>query len=352
MCNPRVIIAFLVAVSTARAAVTVQSWTLNTQAGDFVDGPGEMDATDSTVALPFNFTRTVQSDASSSISEYAFQTTPSGATFHFEFDHVRDGDGPPGGIGRGDFAYSAGSIAFTIAEAKYYDIDGFYDLMGQPNGMSLFVSLIRMPTQETIYDSEQSGAGVVDQHFIVGGLSGSNFNNLMGSPSGGLQSGSYLFSYQYTIRAVTSDSGASATGMLEFLITPEPGTFLPVFLAATAIALQRRTRRRRDRDMPILNHRSQHHESLSNRPLGLDPVPFLRHQMFSQMFNQLRLSSRLQPNQTAHLILPRASSAGALILCSSWTPREASVNCQTSGINCAVSFGSLKVDPEAICAWA
>jgi hypothetical protein len=222
----------------ADGAVTVESWWLSTQAGDFVDGPGEAEAVDNTVALPFHFTREVQSGASRSTSSYSFDVAMAEAIFHFDFDHVRDGDGPPGGIGRGDFAYSDGTLSFSLSEPMFYQIEGQYLLDGIPNGMSLFISLLRQPTQTVVFLSEQSGAGVTDQRFDVGGLDGTNFNNLSGNPSGVLTPGTYLFSYQYTIRAAVSDSGASATGWLSFGIVPEPTMVL--LLCAAALLLLRR----------------------------------------------------------------------------------------------------------------
>ena len=46
----------------ASGAIIIESWSFETSAGDFVDGPGEVVVYDSTVSLPFNFTRTVEGD--------------------------------------------------------------------------------------------------------------------------------------------------------------------------------------------------------------------------------------------------------------------------------------------------
>lgn len=218
-------------VSALGAVVDVDSWRLITRAGDFMDGPGEMEVAEEAAALPFEFTRTVQMGASSSTSTYSFARTPSGARFQFEFDQVRDGDKPA--ESRGDFARSSGHIYFRTTREMEYVIDGSYALAGMPNGMQLTVTLLDAPVQGIIYHSFQFPAGVPNQVFNVGGMDGGLSNELIGSTSGMLSPGEYLFSYVLTIGAATADNGASASGWLEFHIIPEPSAAVMAAAAVT-----------------------------------------------------------------------------------------------------------------------
>ncbi len=206
----------------AGSAVTMHSWGLVTSAGDFVDGPGETRKIDVGVGLPCNLMRAAGAGNSVNLSDYMFYEEFFGAVFRFEFFHVRDGDGPAGGYPIGDYAISWGRIEFAVTEPLGYQVDGMYSLMGM-NLISMHVSLTTAG-QDILFYNTQSSTGFADQVFYVGGQDGTDRNALVGESSGVLMPGQvYSFEYDYRIEASRDDSGASASGRLDFRITPEPG---------------------------------------------------------------------------------------------------------------------------------
>jgi hypothetical protein len=224
----------------ASAGVIVDSWGLVTRAGDFVDGPGDGVIVDDTVVLPFELTRIIEKGDSRSTSTYNFDSSTHALRFLFGYDHVRDGDGATESHPTGDYAISWGRIEFTVTEPLAYQIGGAYALHGE-NSILMRVFLTTS-TQEILFYNIQSSTTSPNQIFEVGGQNGTEQNVLKGDLSGILLPGvSYTFEYDNRITTSFDDSGASASGWLDFTITPEPAAGILTVLGALVLLRRRST---------------------------------------------------------------------------------------------------------------
>jgi hypothetical protein len=212
--------------------VVVDSWSLVTGAADYVgDNRFVNSVAETAVQLPFSHTTTRSYGQSICTNTYSFEVSEAGATFAFDFDHIRGGHGPIPQNPEGSSAYSWGRIYFHVTAPVTYSISGEYAMSGT-NGLFIGGALMG-PQQVELFANNQASFFVPDEGFTLGQTDGTDYNYLAGSLSGTLQPGDdYVLGYNYDLRATATDSGASALGWFRFTVTPEPTS---VLLAAAVL---------------------------------------------------------------------------------------------------------------------
>lgn len=221
--NAVVFVAFLVAGTAQAVPVVIDSWSLVTGAADYVgDNRFVNGVAETAVQLPFSRTTTRSYGQSICTNTYSFEVSEVGATFAFDFDHIRGGHGPTSKY-PGAMAQSRGYVDFHVTVPVTYTVSGQYAMSGT-NGLFLWAAVIG-PAQVEVFSNSQGSYAVENESFVVGGLGGADYSYLVGSPSGSLQPGlAYSLVYDYGLTATAYDAGASALGSLELTLTPEPGS--------------------------------------------------------------------------------------------------------------------------------
>ena len=178
----------------------------------------------------------VEAGASRSTSVYDFTVSGSNAIFEFNFDHLRDGDGPTGGKNYGDYAKSYGYIDFTTFIPLSYMIEGCYSMHGS-NG--LYISAALGSNGSMLFRNMQYSPYTTNESFTLGNAEGSGSNSLYGTLTGTLLPGKHYLSYDYFLPTMSTDPGATAVGTLRLTLTPEPATLTLLGIGLTLLPRRR-----------------------------------------------------------------------------------------------------------------
>jgi len=213
------------------------------QAGDF--GAQRFTAPANSVHTTTNATF----GSNSSTTAYDFAVTGSTGHLQSTFTDTRAGQVyAPNPLASAQ-AYNYGFIFFEVTSAPVsFTATGEFDLAG--NGYVDFNSYLTGPSG-MVYNYQGTSNGVANETFTLGDAGGNVNATSTGALSGLLDVGSYTFFYRPTIRATTTDGGASASGFIRLdfgnataSAVPEPSTFAAVGLGfVSLLAFRRRSRR-------------------------------------------------------------------------------------------------------------
>jgi hypothetical protein len=189
-------------------------------------------------ALPFSLTNHAVTHGNSMTSgDYSLDQ----GTFHFDFEHTRDGS-----LDSNSTAF--GSAFFSVMSDTLYDLSGHIaadDPGSTGKVVQIDVTLSDVDTATVLFRNRQDSFGVVDESFVLGGTDGTLGNELSGSLSGLLEAGHrYRLDYIFQIYASNAGDMATATSdvRLSLSAVPEPAAALvwSGFLGFATLILRRR----------------------------------------------------------------------------------------------------------------
>ena len=185
------------------------------------------------IILPYIDSHSVSQGLAAVDNLYAFD----GTLFKIEFDQSRPGLG-------NSHALSEGTIYFSVSGNDRYLLSGEYSAVDpDPRAFNFRVSLRDLTTGEVLVESTQGSNSTPNESFVIGGIGGDAVNTFSGSLTGPLLAGhQYQFWYEAQTYAHLTDDGATASGVIRFVV-PEPSSTL-LFGLAGAISLNVRRRRK------------------------------------------------------------------------------------------------------------